>query len=216
MKQLSIYDFFSFLAPRVATIGIIQYISEQILGYQNIFAFATQSWEMGVLWLVIAFFVGCLIHVFTFSVMFKYKWFQKIACKDMNQIKNDAYVERLLPKLQEHFKQKIPKEEFSKANLFDFAYYSLEAKGKIAQAKSFQSIHFLFRNMTFLMFFISALSLILAVFVQCPKAKVFVINSFVCMVLGFVFGWLSQWFRMKMSNTVFGMYHADFTDKTEK
>lgn len=216
MDRLSIYELLSFVIPGAIAIEFINFSSVYVLKTTKLIT--AESFSDGLLFFAIALFIGCLIHIITFKLI-EYRWYKRLVYKPIEEIKNDEYISKILPDLKEKCKSALNTENICNENLFDSAYYYLEVKEKISQAKNFQSIYFLFRNIVTLALFIlpaNILILLTSLFtVDCLLTK-----KVIWMIIGnIVIGGLSlivaQWFRVKMIDRVFGLYYAELTHHKE-
>lgn len=215
MDKLSIYEFFSFLLPGVIAIEVSKVFFSKIDDYV---IFEAKDIFSGILVLSLALCIGSILHVLCFMYLQNIKCFKNIIHIPMDNMKNDEYITEIYPKLREIYAQRngySNTENISKSEVFDTAYYFLEAENKIAQAKSFQSLYFLFRNIFVLGCFFILLIVGKYIFEliqgECDVFLIYhiiilVVMSFVCMVL-------ARWYRVKMTDRVLGLYYAILTHK---
>ncbi|MFJ1262919.1 CRISPR-associated protein Csx27 [Capnocytophaga canis] len=215
MDRLSIYELLSFVVPGVIMIELINFSAEYVFGKDRLIT--AENLSDGLLFFAIALFIGCLIHIITFRLI-KRKWYKKLACTPMDKMKNDEYITEILPDLKEIYRANkgIPMtENISNESVFDTAYYYLEAQGKISQAKNFQSIYFLFRNIVTLSLFVLPVSVIFFLASLFMKDCLLSLKIIGIIIGTFVLGGLSsivaQWFRVKMTDRIFGLYYAELT-----
>ncbi|MFK8282952.1 type VI-B CRISPR accessory protein Csx27 [Capnocytophaga cynodegmi] len=215
MDRLSIYELLSFVVPGVIMIELMNFSAEYVFGKAPLITAGNLS--EGLLFFAIALSIGCLIHIITFRLI-KRKWYKKLACTPMDKMKNDEYITEILPDLKEIYRANkgIPMtENISNESVFDTAYYYLEAQGKISQAKNFQSIYFLFRNIVTLSLFVLPVSVIFFLASLFMKDCLLSLKIIGIIIGTFVLGGLSsivaQWFRVKMTDRIFGLYYAELT-----
>ena len=214
MDRLSIYELLSFVIPGTVAVELMNFSAEYVSGKAPLITAGNLS--DGLLFFAIALFIGCLIHIITFRLI-KRKWYKKLACTPMDKIKNYDYVERIFPKLKEEFckKHSVENEDISRGEIFDTAYHYLEAQGKISQAKNFQSIYFLFRNIVTLSLFVLPVSVIFflaSLFMENCLLSLKIIGIIIgTLVIGGLSSIIAQWFRVKMTDRIFGLYYAELT-----
>lgn len=215
MDRLSIYELLSFVVPGVIIIELMNFSAEYVFRKDRIITAGNLS--EGLLFFAIALFIGCLIHIITFRLI-KRKWYKKLACTPMDKMKNDEYITEILPHLKEIYRANkgiSATENISNGSVFDTAYYYLEAQDKISQAKNFQSIYFLFRNIVTLSLFVLPVSVIflLASFFMndCSLSEKIITIIIGTFVLGGLSSVIAQWFRVKMTDRIFGLYYAELT-----
>ncbi|WP_392447910.1 CRISPR-associated protein Csx27 [Capnocytophaga canis] len=215
MDRLSIYELLSFVVPGVIMIELINFSAEYVFGKAPLITAGNLS--DGLLFFAIALFIGCLIHIITFRLI-KRKWYKKLAYKPINEIENNAYIKQIFTNLKEEY-SKIHNinsiDEVSKLNVFESGYYYLEAQGKISQAKNFQSIYFLFRNIVTLSLFVlpvSVIFLLISFFMKdCTLSGKIITIIIGTLVIGGLSSVIAQWFRVKMTDRIFGLYYAELT-----
>ncbi len=216
MDRLSIYELLSFVVPGVIAIEFINFSSAYVLKTTKLIT--AESFSDGLLFFAIALFIGCLIHIITFKLI-EWRWYKRLVYKPIEEIKNDEYISKILPDLKEKCKSALNTENICNENLFDNAYYYLEVKEKISQAKNFQSIYFLFRNIVTLALFIlpaNILILLTSLFTEdCLLTKKVIWMIIGSIVIGGFSLIVAQWFRVKMIDRVFGLYYAELTHHKE-
>lgn len=215
MDRLSIYELLSFVVPGVIMIELINFSAEYVFGKAPLITAGNLS--DGLLFFAIALFIGCLIHIITFRLI-KRKWYKKLACTPMDKIENDEYITEILSDLKEIYRVNkgiSEAESISNGSVFDTAYYYLEAQGKISQAKNFQSIYFLFRNIVTLSLFVlpvSIIFLLISFFMNdCTLSGKIITIIIGTLVIGGLSSVIAQWFRVKMTDRIFGLYYAELT-----
>lgn len=156
MDKFSVYELLSFFIPGYISAKIVEY-------YFKLFEIklpdaTTSNISDSVLILVLAVFLGIIIHFLTFKLQKICPMFQKaVYPKEVSFIRNSSELLMILPTLNEYYvKDKKYEEGIEEIDggsftyyeyIFDFCYYYLEVQDKITQSKNFQSFYFLFRNL---------------------------------------------------------------------
>ncbi len=219
MEKLSLYELLSFVLPGAVMLEVINRFSSHILEQEKEGLIPSGSFGEGLIFLSLALFVGSIIHIVSFKLSMKYEWYNTLAAKPINKMKNANYIEKIYPKLQEEFcrKHSLTDKNVSKVDIFDTAYYYLEANDKITQAKNFQSLFFLFRNMftvCMVVFVFSSLGIIVFLIIgECDKATCLAYYYLTTLICGFLSSFVAQWFRVKMTDRILGLYYSELTHK---
>ncbi len=219
MDKLSLYEILAFIVPGFIIIAIVNFYSESVFG--SIAVFPSGKMDENLLLFFFALLFGIILHYLCHTVFNNYKWYKKLVVTEIQEIKYTGIAKQIIPFLNEHY-HSVRKHELKNTyandipaeNLFDFAYYYLEANDKITQAKSYQGLYFLFRNI----FTISLTGLIISL-------VIFIIGLFLCpntidthhvalISLYFIIGIfitvpVSKWLKKKLAERVFGNYYAD-------
>ncbi len=228
MERLSLYEFLSFVMPGVVVVEVSRHFLTY-LPVSTLMAWHEQSsgWVGGLVYFLLVLGLGCLVHVLTFKCISSLKWYKTLVYPQMQDLKFYGIVKAAIPFLNEHYakahkaKMKQPKTPMTPAkNLFDFAYYYLEAKGKIAQAKNFQGLYFLFRNLVTLAILGVGISVTGGVLLLCLYPKESLLTDVVVLLVGslLVMGvctYMARWFRQKMADRVLGTYYAEIVHQTQ-
>lgn len=222
MDRLSIYELLSFIMPGALVVELINFCSSQLLNYHTIFT--VQNLGEGMVFLFLALFFGSLIHIISFKYLLSRKWYKIMVYKPIDKIKNCDYIEKIYPTLKEMYVKIANKKktEVSKGEIFDFAYYYLESQDKITQAKNFQSLYFLFRNIFNLGFIACVFLIIIGIlsFCKCFNGNMpeILYSLLVVIITTLISAFIARWFRVKMADRIFGTYYADliYNRKTDK
>lgn len=219
MDKISVYEFFSFVVPGGLVLFLLNWCSINILKTGVIFSLSDLSNSL--VSLVFALLIGTLLHTLTYSVLLKSKIYCRIIYKSVQEISLDDYTMRILPFLNQEY-EKIKKHkvddggnDFVPASyLFDFAYYYLEVNSKNAQAKNFQSLYFLFRNIFTLGLVgicILTVAIVYSFFSRVDTSVFFdaILYLFLFIIISLLTIPVANWLRKKMIITVFGCYYAD-------
>lgn len=216
MEKLSVYELLSFILPGVVVVelarwGIGAYLGTTInLQVSNLLA-------NGLLYLVIVLLVGCTVHVFTFKILLTCGWFKTIAYKNIQELTLSGLPKEVIPTLNNRYyergeKSKDYDERVPAPDLFDHAYFFLEVEGSLEQAKSFQSIYFLFRNLLAIATIVLPFAVILIIGNLCSGDSMALESSLTLLCVGLFVSvmlvYVTRWFRIKFVERVFGTYYA--------
>lgn len=226
MDKLSLYELFSFVIPGGIALHLLNWCSINILQMGTVFSINDLSSSLTVL--LCALFIGVLLHLLTFSLFMKYKSYNLIIYKSVQEINFDKYTSSIIPFLNkeyEHSKQhaieKIVNYNIPAQYLFDYAYYYLEVNGKNTQAKNFQSLYFFFRNL-FTLSIVAIILLVIALLYSALSSLGVSVILKTVLYIGCFIGVMcitvpvANWLRRKMIITVFGSYYADRVHQTNK
>jgi hypothetical protein len=226
MDKLSLYELFSFVIPGGIALHLLNWCSVNILQMGTVFSINDLSSSLTVL--LCALFIGVLLHLLTFSLFMKYKSYNQIIYKSVQEINLDEYTISIIPFLnkeyensKQHTIEKIENYNVPAQYLFDYAYYYLEVNGKNTQAKNFQSLYFFFRNLFTLSIIAIFLLFITIMYSAFNSLGVSIILKTVLYAGGFIGVMcitvpVANWLRKKMIITVFGSYYADRVHQTNK
>ena len=218
MDKLSLYELLSFVVPGFFLLKLLELFYVKVFGNPNFIN--SDNISENLFLLCISLVVGIIIHVFTNLVILKIKFLSNMIYTPVHNIKLGDYSKKVIPflnkdyKLTKGHKATIHKKDKPSSYLFDFAYYYLEVNGKIAQAKNFQSLYFMFRNF----FTISIINILISVlFTICFIYKDDSSNQlkYTTILLGIliitlpIIIYVARWLRVKMVERVFESYYAE-------
>lgn len=218
MDKLSLYELLSFVVPGFLLIKLIEFY------YINVFEgnsfINSDNISENLFLLCISLVLGIIIHVFTNLVILKIKFLSNIIFIPISNIRLSDYSKKVIPflnkdyKLTKGHKATIHKKDKPSSYLFDFAYYYLEVNGKIAQAKNFQSLYFMFRNfftINIINILISTLFIIYFIYKNDNsnqlKYTIFLLGGLIVTLPIIIY--VARWLRVKMVERVFESYYAE-------
>lgn len=218
MDKLSLYEILSFVVPGFILTAIINCYSIYVFEGEQIIA--TNDIGDSLLLLCLSLLLGIIIHFITVNV-FKWKWYTNLISQPIQSIQYDSFTKQALPflnkeyeKIKQHQSEKDYPDDIPAENLFDFAYYYLEANDKIIPAKNFQSIYFWFRNLFTICIILFPISLIIVIYVYCKNDSLNSVGyaitiSLVTIISGCIIIPIARWLRVKMADRVFGSYYVE-------
>lgn len=226
MSKLSLYELFSFVIPGGIVLHLLNWCSVNVLNKDLIFSLS--DLPNSLIAIVLALFIGVLLHLLTFSVFMRFEIYNQIIYKGVQEINFDEYILGIIPFLNKEYERskqhaidKIENYNIPAPYLFDYAYYYLEVNGKNTQTKNFQSLYFFFRNLftlsiiaIFLLFVTIVYSAFNSLGISLILKTVLYAGCFIgvmCVTIP-----VANWLREKMIITVFGSYYADRVHQTNK
>jgi hypothetical protein len=223
MDKFSVYELLSFFIPGYISAKIVEY-------YFKLFEIklpdvTTSNINDNILILVLAVFLGIIIHFLTFKLQKVSSLFQKaVYPKEISYINKNSVLLMILPAINEYY-DKDRKHDDKSENIkfgsllyyeyvFDFCYYYLEVQDKITQAKNFQSFYFLFRNLfTISLLHIGFLCILLIAGIFMPGLGIFNGNSFLFLFFLFaltaMIAYITRVLRGKVISKVLWSYYLD-------
>lgn len=220
MEKLSLYEILSFVVPGYVLLELSKWFGSFFIDANFKL---DESLSNSLLQFIIALFLGIIIHVLTFKIFMKIKWYKDLIYKSVQKIsvEND-FIQKAIPFLNEHYiahrkhTEKPVNENEAENNLFDYAYYYLEINDKIAAAKSFQSLYFLFRNFFTITLFFLPISVItiLILYTQnyCCCLQRTALTAFILLIIiAFILVYIGRWLREKTVEKVIWSYYVAIT-----
>jgi hypothetical protein len=228
MDRFSIYELLSYIVPGYVAAKILEYYLQL---YDVTFPIPIDgTLDNNLLLLVVAIVLGVAVHVLTFKLM-SFNWFKKLMYqKESHYIKNnkDGTLQRIMPAVTDFYiSDKKHDDTISEIKFlddttfeyndltFDLAYYYLEVKDKVTQAKNFQSFYFLFRNLftISLTHFLALLVLWIFGLLKWSQVNINNWNTLIMVAVLLLFTVLiviiAQWLRGKMIDRVLWSYYVD-------
>jgi hypothetical protein len=220
MEKLSLYELLSFVVPGFVLLELSKWFGSFFI---DVNIKLDESLSNSLLQFVIALFLGIIIHVLTFKIFLNIKWYKKMIYKSLQKISvENEFIQRAIPYLNEHYisnrkhNEKPVNENEAENNLFDYAYCYLEINDKIAAAKSFQSLYFLFRNIFTINLIYLPISVftILILYTQnycCCKQRTALTALILLIIIAFVLVFIGRWLREKTVEKVIWSYYVAIT-----
>jgi len=225
MDKFSVYELLSFFIPGYISAKIMEY-------YFKLFEIKLPDATAinindNILILVMAVFLGIIVHFLTFKLQSKSSLFQKaVYPKEITYITNNSVLLMILPAITDYYSKDKKHDDKSESILngadklsysefmFDFSYYYLEVQDKITQAKNFQSFYFLFRNLfTISLLHFVALGILLIADIFITRFDIINMNTilllFMLIVLTFLIAYLTRILRGKTISKVLWSYYLD-------
>lgn len=220
MEKFSLYEILSFFIPGFILNFILQCYLQYVFSFP-VFLNFERNIEENILLICFLIFTGIILHIFTFYLIKKIKWFKIVIMPSVQQISvQKENIQKIIPFLNEEY-QKIKKHNENIENkneaihyLFDFAYYYLEVNDKITAAKNFQSLYFWFRNMFTISLILIPTSITIWIYTLCSNfsysqqnnSLFIMLLNFIC----FIFIILSaRWLRIKTIEKVLWGYYIE-------
>lgn len=204
MDKFSIYEFLSFLLPGVIYVYIFQHISTW--DFFNIHS--TSDTEDDIIFICISLFVGLLLHYLSFyCIQKKFRWYKYILYRPLKNYLSNESIKIALKKIINIKGEKTIDE------IFDEAYWYLEAYDKIGTSKMFQSMYFYLRN--FVIGYIVSLPYMIIIYflqVENQNSLLFIVSGFIISFVVIFF--LADFYRMKMTERILCNYAQLLEDKS--
>lgn len=219
MDKLSIYEILSFVVPGFVAIEITNLYSVHVFGAAALFT--TDNIGDSLKLFCASLFLGVVIHVLTFKLFFRWEWYVNKVFPKTQEIKYTGFTRQIIPflnkeyeRIKQHGTDKKFDENVPAENLFDFAYFYLEANDKIASAKNFQSIYFWFRNLFTICLILLPVSTVILIYTAVAtfdsvSVKNAALMIGITLIAMFVIVPVARWLRIKMVDRVFGGYYAE-------
>jgi len=225
MNTFSIYEFLAYLLPGFGALYALNSLFN-LLGFSDLIQLGA-SFELSILNLGLALFLGLLIHALSMELKNGKNtfWLAKCYRTHLHQnasmfILKDDGLTFVTQEILSFWETCEPKRSFlteqgapNYGKLFSFAYYYLHNQNKITHTRSFQSVLFLVQNLfTLVLLFIIMFAITQGVLfftyqVFQPVLLAIVIISCVCLVI--VLPLLANRYREKMIRSLFSAYYTD-------
>lgn len=220
MEKLSLYELLSYVLPGFVVLELSKWYGSFFID-ANFNLDGSQSNSL--LQFVIALFLGIIIHVLTFKIFMKRNWYKNLIYISVQKISvENKFIQSAIPFLNKHYiahrkhTEKPVNENEAENNLFDYAYYYLEINDKIAAAKSFQSLYFLFRNfftITLIFLPITVITIVI-LYTQnycCCLQRTVLTALILLIIIAFVLVYIGRWLREKTVEKVIWSYYVAIT-----
>lgn len=204
MEKLSLYELLSYVVPGYIALAVSNAISMD----------SPLQWITGntLLELSLGLVLGVVIHSFVEAIKDRQP-LNFLIYQDIKDIAKDLPFGHLevIAKSGENYKSvsahKVQMQDYYPKELFDYAYYYLETKDKIAAAKNLHSLHYMTRNVAVMFFFFSAAFIIYAIFETIPSLGWdaffgFAIGAALCF-------WASYYLRNKYVIKILASYYVE-------
>lgn len=221
MDKLSLYDLLSFLLPGFVAAEALR-LALRAGGISAPWEdMAMTDVEGGLLLLALSLVLGLMVHRLTFKALW-YGWYRRLLYRPIAAIAAGSGelqpIHRSLNALAQTYTGKPflpPPQPPAEMDLFDHAYYALEAADKIAPAKGFQSLYFFLRNIAMVSALMLPLYAALLVWLLATRSIVppgLWAAAAACVALLPACVWTARFCRTKMVVRILWTYHVLKTD----